>query len=257
MKKSSCLAASAALLVIAVMFAGCSRRQGSVTSSGGVSASASAAPVSASASAATASPASSAPVSADLDSLPSGPSVASLPYPVTSAAPVQDTNANAKKAADLCGQSFTNYNAKNYAPAKQLADEAVQLDPDCYVGYNLKGISMCYLGDVPGGRVLIDKSITMCPTYAYAYFNKAMSFKFDGEYDNSIVCFLKSLSLDPSSAWAYYGISTVYADKNEVQNSLAYLKKAISMNPDVKTTARVQHHYDRMRSNPAFQKLVA
>lgn len=195
--------------------------------------------------------ASSAPKSAAASSIASSGAATSA---AASSAPAQSP-ANAK-AMQLVSQSFSYYSKQEYAQAEKLAEEALQADPNCYQAVNMKGISLCYLGYLDKGRPLVEQSIQMNPNYAYGYFNLAMTYKFDKQYQKSIDNFHKSLALNPNDAWGYYGISTVYADMGQVQNSLDYLKKAIDLNPAVKDSARVQHHYDNMRNNPDFQKLV-
>jgi Putative Zn-dependent protease, contains TPR repeats len=149
------------------------------------------------------------------------------------------------------------YTKDDYTSAVRDCDAALALDPLCYEAINIKGAAQYYAtGDPQQGLPLINRCIALNPYYQYGYFNKALIYKGEKNWPVSIGLFNKVISLNPKNAWAYYGISTIYADRNMVSQSLAYLKKAIAIDPSVKATARVQNHYDRMRSNKAFQALV-
>jgi tetratricopeptide (TPR) repeat protein len=149
------------------------------------------------------------------------------------------------------------YTSKDYTNAVKKCDAALSIDPLCYEAINIKGAARYYAtGDPQQGLPLINKCIELNPGYQYGYFNKALIYKGEKNWDMSIGLFNKVIELAPDNAWAYYGISTIYADRNMVDLSLQYLKKAIEVDPSVKETAKVQSHYDRMRSNKDFQALV-
>ena len=149
------------------------------------------------------------------------------------------------------------YTKHDYTSAVRKCDAAIAIDPLCYEAINIKGAAQYYAtGDPQQGLPLINRCIALNPYYQYGYFNKALIYKGEKNWPVSIGLFNKVISLNPKNAWAYYGISTIYADRNMVPQSLAYLKKAIAIDPSVKATARVQDHYDRMRSNKDFQKIV-
>lgn len=149
------------------------------------------------------------------------------------------------------------YTDKDYTNAVKKCDAALTIDPLCYQAINIKGAAQYYAtGDPQQGLPLINKCIQLNPGYQYGYFNKALIYKGEKNWDMSISLFNKVIEIAPDNAWAYYGISTIYADRNMVDKSLSYLKKAIEVDPSVKETAKVQSHYDRMRSNKDFQALV-
>ena len=149
------------------------------------------------------------------------------------------------------------YTSKDYTNAVKKCDAAIAIDPLCYEAINIKGAAQYYAtGDPQQGLPLINKCIELNPKYQYGYFNKALIYKGEKNWDMSISLFNKVIEIAPDNAWAYYGISTIYADRNMVDKSLLYLKKAIEVDTSVKETAKVQSHYDRMRSNKDFQALV-
>jgi tetratricopeptide (TPR) repeat protein len=157
----------------------------------------------------------------------------------------------------LYTQASQYFTDDNYTAAVSDCDAALKIDPLCYEAMDIKGVSQYYAtGDPEQGFPLIEQSLKINPNYQYGYFNEALIYKGEKNWDKSIGLFDKVIQIAPDNAWAYYGISTIYADRNMVPQSLDYLKQAIDIDPSVKATARVQNHYDRMRSNPNFQALV-
>lgn len=161
------------------------------------------------------------------------------------------------KVIKLYNEAAKYYQNKDYTSAVKDCDAAIAIDPLCYEALNIKGAALYYAtGDPQQGLPLINRCIQLNPNYQYGYFDKALIYKGKKDWDTSIGLFNKVIQLAPDNAWAYYGISTIYADRNMVPQSLQYLKKAIEVDPSVKETARVQSHYDRMRSNKDFEALV-
>lgn len=149
------------------------------------------------------------------------------------------------------------YTKSDYTSAVRDCDAAIALDPLCYEAINIKGAAQYYAtGDPSQGLPFINRCIALNPYYQYGYFNKALVYKGEKNWPVSIGLFKKVIELNPKNGWAYYGISTIYADRNMVPQSLAWLKQAVTIDPTIKATARVQNHYDRMRSNKDFQALV-
>lgn len=200
----------------------------------------------------------------------SGVSSAAKNMSSTASSSVKSTSSANKKTAKVKVHESTNknvirlyneaakyYQKKDYTSVVTDCDKALAIDPLCYEALNLKGAAQYYAsGDPQQGLPYINKCIQINPYYQYGYFDKALIYKGEKNWDVSISLFNKVIELAPGNAWAYYGISTIYADRNMVSLSLKYLKKAIEVDPSVKETARVQDHYDRMRSNKAFQALV-
>jgi tetratricopeptide (TPR) repeat protein len=158
---------------------------------------------------------------------------------------------------DLCTQAQVKYNALSYKDAIKLCDEAIGLDANCYIAYNIKGVALCYEKDYTQGMQLIEKSLQINPDYAYGRFNMAMGYKLQKDLDNALIWFNKALEVKPNDAWTFYGISTIYADKNDIPDSLKYLKMAVDLDASVKPVAKSQDHFIKMRSNPDFIKIVS
>lgn len=182
-------------------------------------------------------------------------SSSAAPQASSQAAPVHESTD--QRVINHYTQASKYYTEKDYTSAVKECNAALALDPLCYQAYCIKGAAQYYSsGDPQQGFPLLEKCLQINPNYQFGYFNEALIYKGEKNWDKSIALFNKVIEIAPDNAWAYYGISTIYADRNMVPQSLEYLKKAISVDPSVKETARVQDHYDRMRSNPDFQALV-
>lgn len=200
---------------------------------------------------------SSAPSSASQSTSSSVSSAPASSAPASSAASAKVHESSDPRVIKLYTEASNLYTKDDYTDAVSDCDAALAIDPLCYEAWDIKGAALYYAtGDPQKGLPYIDKCIELAPDYQFGYFNKALIYKGEKDWDTSIALFNKVIQLAPNYAWAYYGISTIYADRNMVPQSLDYLKKAIAADPSVKATARVQNHYDRMRSNKEFQALV-
>ena len=93
--------------------------------------------------------------------------------------------------------------------------------------------------------------------YVPAWYDLALAYKLQKQYDESIHWFKKVIEQEPDNTWSYYGIATIYGDRGQAAEAVSYLKKAIALDSqNVKEAARTQSHFDSIRRNPEFQKLV-
>lgn len=153
-------------------------------------------------------------------------------------------------------QGLKLYEQYQYKEAAASFDKAIAADPDNYKVYTAKGIALCFEGDYAGGMALIQKTLDKKPGYVPALYDMAMAYKLQNQLDQSLSWFEKTIQGDPQNTWSYYGIATIYADKGKTQESLNYLEKAVKLDPEVKTVAKEQDHFAKMRKLPEFQALV-
>lgn len=153
-------------------------------------------------------------------------------------------------------QGLQLYEQYKYQEAVSAFDKAIAANPDNYKIYSAQGIAICFQGNYPAGMLLIEKTLAMQPDYVPAFYDMAMACKLQHNYDKSLFWFEKTIEGDPQNTWSYYGIATIYADQANTKDSLKYLQKAIELDPGVKSAAKKQSHFDKMRNMPEFQNLV-
>jgi adenylate cyclase len=139
-------------------------------------------------------------------------------------------------------------NPESNALAKQLAEEAIALDPDYAWAYVVLGRS--HMMDVwvrtskspkeSIGKAIefVQKAIAMDDTNARSHALLAFLYSMTRQYDKSIVQAEKAVDLNPNSAWAHFmvGKTLFFAGKSE--ESIPPYKKAMRLNP-----ISPNHHY--------------
>lgn len=186
------------------------------------------------------------------------------------AKPIQATKApsapaiktDSKAASD---EGLKKYQAGDYDKAIEYFDKAIDLDADNYQALSNKGVTLAMRGngtgnkkDVEQGIALIEQALQLAPKDMASFYNLALAYKIDGQYDKAITYFKNVIAADPGNTWSYYGIATIYGDLGKADEALPYLKQAIDLGGEaVKEAARTQSHFDKIRDNKQFQRVVS
>jgi adenylate cyclase len=139
------------------------------------------------------------------------------------------------------GQYMRSLNKENCAFARQLAEEAIVLDPKYPAAY----ATLCFvqLGEVvlgvyknprealERGVELGKKSITLDDSSPYAHANLARTYSFLKEHDKAISEAEKAVSLAPNSAHAYNALGFVLEFAGRHQEAISFFKKCLRLSP--------------------------
>lgn len=159
-------------------------------------------------------------------------------------------------------KAYALYAKKDYDGAINICNAEIKSNPNCFWGYNLKGISKYFAN---GNSVadecikLIDKSVEINEDYYYGYFNRALIEKGTKKFDASIKDFQKVIELKPDDTWSYYGIATVYADTSNKEETLKYLKLALNLDREnVKEAVKddMTRHFSKLKNDNDFKALI-
>ncbi len=133
------------------------------------------------------------------------------------------------------------FNIESNALAKQLAQEAIALDPDYAMPYMVLssthqmdvwlGTSKSPKESVAKSMELIQKAIDLDPTYAEAYGHLGFTYSMIGEHDKAVAKAEQAVALNPNSAYTHMrmGHTLRFAGRNE--EAIPEYKKAIRLNP--------------------------
>lgn len=157
------------------------------------------------------------------------------------------------------------YQKFDYETAIAAYDKALDLDAKNYDALSGKGVALAMRGnasgtkeDVTAGITLIQQALAIAPDDVASFYNLALAYKIDGQYDAAIMWFQKVIDKDPNNTWSYYGIATIYGDQGKAKDAVTYLEKAATLDHNaVVTAAQTQSHFDAIRSDTDFQKLVS
>jgi adenylate cyclase len=132
-------------------------------------------------------------------------------------------------------------NPESNALGKQLAEEAITLDPEYAMAYRILGAA--YMGDLwlgtskpPKGSIakaieLTKKAIALDETYAEAHGMLGFLYSMTRQYDKGIAEAEKAVTLNPNSAESHYRVGKTLSFAGMWEKSIPAYKIAIRLNP--------------------------
>ena len=133
------------------------------------------------------------------------------------------------------------FNIESNALAKQLAFEAIALDPEYPMPYMV--LSSSYQMDVWLGTSkspeqsiaksleLVQKAIELDPTYAEAYGHLGFTYTMMGEHDKAVEKAEQGAALNPNSAYTHMRMGHTLRFAGRYEEAIPEYKKAIRLNP--------------------------
>jgi len=132
-------------------------------------------------------------------------------------------------------------NPESNALAKQLAEEAITLDPEyawAYMALGRTNTLDVWLGttkspkqSIAKAMELFQKAIALDDTFAEAYSRLAFLYSMTRQYDKAIAEAEKAVALNPNSATAHFYLGKTLHFAGRSQESIPEYKKAIRLNP--------------------------
>ncbi len=133
------------------------------------------------------------------------------------------------------------FNIESNALAKQLAQEAIALDPEYAMPYLVLssthqmdvwlGTSKSPKESVAKSMELIQKAIDLDPTYAEAYGHLGFTYTMIGEHDKAVANAERAAALNPNSAYAHMRMGHTLRFAGRYEEAIPEYKKAIRLNP--------------------------
>ena len=132
-------------------------------------------------------------------------------------------------------------NPESNALAKQLAEEAIALDPNYAWAYYILGrahmMDVWYTSSkspkdsIAKSRELAQKALALDDSLAEAYALLAYLFTMTGQHDKAIALAEKAVALNPNSADLHYRLGKVFIFLGRWEDSIPEYKKAIRLDP--------------------------
>jgi adenylate cyclase len=133
------------------------------------------------------------------------------------------------------------FNIESNAFAKELAQEAIALDPEYPMPYMVLssthqmdvwlGTSEFPKQSVAKSLELIQKAIELDPTYAEAYGHLGFTYSMMGEHDKAIESAEQAVALNPNSAYTHMRLGHTLRFAGKYDEAIPEYKKAIRLNP--------------------------
>ena len=135
---------------------------------------------------------------------------------------------------------------KDFNGAKNLFDEAVQLNPDNTQAYLGRGTSYASLKQNERAIQEFDKAIQLNPNYAMAYNNRGSAYIDLKQYDKAIQDLNNAIQINPKFTEAYLNRGTIYSEVlKQYDMAIQDYNKAIELNPnsDLAYSFRAWNYY--------------
>ncbi|NIT58198.1 MAG: tetratricopeptide repeat protein, partial [Aliifodinibius sp.] len=133
------------------------------------------------------------------------------------------------------------FNIESNALAKQLAQDAIALDPEYAMAYIVLssthrmdvwlGTSKSPKESIAKNMALIQKAIDLDPTYAEAYGQLGFTYSMIGKHDKAVAKAEQAVALNPNSAYVHMLLGHTLRFADRFEEAIPEYKKAIRLNP--------------------------
>ena len=113
------------------------------------------------------------------------------------------------------------FNFKKYGEALEYANKSLKLNKNLYVSWNLKGVTLCELGNYEESIICLDKEINNRSSKGIGLTNKSEVLRRFGNYDESIKCIDKALKFYPIKQFIW-----IWIIKGQVEEKLMNYEKS-------------------------------
>ena len=129
--------------------------------------------------------------------------------------------------------AFKVLKSKNFKKAKKLFEEAIRINPNLPVAYNILGNIELNSGSVPKSVEHFQKAVELNPNFSGALCNLGLAFKRLKNEKLALNNYLKAIDVDPKNHIAYFNLGNLYKEKNDLNSAEKFLLKAIDLMPNM------------------------
>jgi len=190
----------------------------------------------------------------------------------------------------LVRRGLASFSLGQHDQAIQDFNQAIELDQKLAIAYNSRGIVNANRGRFDEAIPDFGRALEISPRFVAAYLNRGLAYFNDGKYERSIEDFSRAneldprltvayvyrglayfnlgrseeaveayeeaIKLDPRFSVAYYQLARLYARQGDNEKAVSDLKKAINLNPELRTKARSDNEFEKIRQQQDFIDLI-
>jgi serine/threonine protein kinase/Tfp pilus assembly protein PilF len=141
--------------------------------------------------------------------------------------------------------------------AEKAARQAIHLQPSMFQAHYHLGRALMQQKRFPEAIAALEQAKSISPNSGTADFGLGQVYIAQGDYDRAIAKLLSLPKADQSTPISHFQFSVAYAGKGDKEKSLAELQKAIDLGYHDSAAIKSNAHFDSVRSDPRFEKLVS
>ncbi|MCH8969151.1 MAG: tetratricopeptide repeat protein, partial [Planctomycetes bacterium] len=134
--------------------------------------------------------------------------------------------------------------------------DALKLAPAYAHAHNNLGRALKEKGALGAAIEHCNAALRIEPDSRSVHYILGLALAAKGEHDAAIEHLGKAMGIEPDDADDHFDLSRVLAEKEDAAPAVAALARAIQLDPRYRDKAKTDKHYDPIRDDPAFRKLV-
>jgi len=140
--------------------------------------------------------------------------------------------------------------------AEKAAREAIRLQPSMFQAHYHLGRALMQQKRFPEAIAALEQAKSISPSSGTADFGLGQVYIAQGDYDRAINTLLSLPKADQSTPIAHFQLSLAYAGRGDKDKSLLELQKAIDAGYRDAAAIKSNSHFDALRSDSRFEKLL-
>ncbi len=118
---------------------------------------------------------------------------------------------------------------ERYLQAISYFNQAIQLEPNSYFAYYLRGISKFNLDDISGAEMDFTTAINLLPYYAEFFHNRGNARSILFRYEEAFEDYARAIEIDSTDASIYFSRAKTYMNLKKYDEAIQDCDKAISL----------------------------
>ncbi len=126
--------------------------------------------------------------------------------------------------------SFLYYKLNKLNKAKELIEEAINLNPNIPNGYCIKGLILKGLNNYHESKKSLEQALKIDENYFDAFINLGLLNKETNNYNDAETAYLKAIEINNKSAIAHLNLGACYKEMLEIDKAIFHTELAIQLN---------------------------
>lgn len=156
-----------------------------------------------------------------------------------------------------CDHGLAYYHLTQYEAAIDSFDRAAYIDPTSWNAWYLKGLALMPQHQYERAIRCYDHALNLRADVTQTWIAKGSALLQLQDFEGAIASYDQALSLEPKNATAVYNKACTYSLQGQSEKALEMLSQALNLDLKVSDLAASDVDLDPLRSEPAFQQLMA